>query len=106
MLLKQKFTNIGDNTIAIEFLDDMLASKLPGVGEATAERLKSNGISNCKEMRENFTLQQLQSICGNKTGQRLFDFCRGIDKRALSLSHVSCINYLTNILYANIYKSY
>ena len=79
----------GQYFLAAEGIDAFMVSRsvrdLPGVGYSTASKLKELGIESCSQLA-GLPLHQLQSEFGTKTGQMLYDYCRGIDSRELKLS--------------------
>nr|CAB3265528.1 DNA repair protein REV1-like [Phallusia mammillata] len=65
---------------AAEFIKDHPVKDLPGVGYATASRLVELGAATCGELQK-ISVDVLKKEFGNKTGQKLYDLCRGVDKR-------------------------
>lgn len=63
------------------FVAVLPVEKLFGVGKVTAAKLKRLGAHYCADLR-NWSMGDLQHHFG-KFGERLFDLCRGIDKRAV-----------------------
>lgn len=72
--------------LAQELLADHLTvlavDELPGVGRETAGKLGELGIRTCGDLR-NAGKGLLQRELGEKTGQQLYDFARGVDTRRL-----------------------
>jgi DNA polymerase-4 len=64
------------------FVAILPVDKLFGVGKVTAAKLKKLGAVTCADLRE-WPLPKLQQHFG-KFGERLFELCRGIDKREVS----------------------
>ncbi|EGD72743.1 impB/mucB/samB family protein [Salpingoeca rosetta] len=64
------------------YLRDEPIGNLPGVGWSTEKRLQQQGITACHQLRR-FRLHELQSEFGDKTGQALYNACRGEDTRPL-----------------------
>ncbi|XP_076765425.1 rev1 DNA directed polymerase isoform X1 [Xylocopa sonorina] len=60
---------------------------LPGVGWTTAHKLNSINVQTCAEL-QTISLATLQKEFGKKTGEILYNMCRGIDNSKLSLEHV------------------
>lgn len=58
-----------------------------GVGYSIAKKLKSRGIDTCRDMQEQ-SLGYLQKEFSRKTGETLYNMCRGIDNSKLNLDHV------------------
>lgn len=61
------------------FMKNLPISKVPGVGQVMAKNLKAMNISNCLELQQ-LTLLELYELFG-KFGEKLFHYCRGIDRR-------------------------
>ncbi|KAI8324694.1 DNA/RNA polymerase, partial [Martensiomyces pterosporus] len=61
---------------------DMKVNDLPGAGHTIEDKLAAHGIRAVADVRS-ASLQQLQTICGEKMGTRLYNFSRGIDDRVL-----------------------
>lgn len=61
------------------FVKDLLVDELFGVGKVTAEKLHDNGLKTCSDLQK-LSLAQLTAMFG-KLGERLYEQCRGIDKR-------------------------
>lgn len=55
---------------------------LPGVGWSMGQKLQTLGVETCTELQK-FSSQALQREFGPKTGRVLYQYCRGIDDRAL-----------------------
>ncbi|XP_017887122.1 DNA repair protein REV1 isoform X2 [Ceratina calcarata] len=60
---------------------------LPGVGWSTTHKLNSINIRTCAEL-QTISLATLQKDFGKKTGELLYNICRGIDNSKLNLEHV------------------
>lgn len=67
-----------------EFMSDQRVQDLPGVGYVTAHKLREAGVETCGQLRK-LPLSQLKSDFGSKTGQMLYNYCRGVDRRHLKL---------------------
>eukprot|EP01018_Ginkgo_biloba_P015505 Gb_33413 [translate_table: standard] len=63
-----------------QFLADLPINEFPGVGHALEEKLNSQNIHNCSELRK-FSKEALQRDFGSKTGDMLWHYARGIDHR-------------------------
>ncbi len=66
------------------FVAQLPVDKLFGVGKVTAEKLKRLGAYTCADLRA-WSPTQLQQQFG-RFGERLYELCRGIDKRAVEPS--------------------
>ncbi len=69
-----------------EFMLELPVRDLPGVGRKTARRLGELGASTCGQLRQ-LSLPQLKREFGTKTGQALYDHCRGRDDRKVETEH-------------------
>ncbi|KAI9026196.1 hypothetical protein DFJ74DRAFT_755613 [Hyaloraphidium curvatum] len=65
-----------------DFIVDLPADGLPGVGRETAARLAELGAVSCGDLRA-LGKSLLQREFGEKTGTMLYDFSRGVDTRKL-----------------------
>lgn len=75
---------------AQEFLNPLPIRELPGIGPKTAEILyKSNPIGNSLTIGDlnNYTLDQLKNLLGNKHGESTYYKIRGIDNSPISEFH-------------------
>ena len=59
---------------------------LPGIGRSLHSKLMEIGVTTCGDLKQ-VSLHDLQSKFGSRTGQSLFNHCRGIDNRQLKTSH-------------------
>ncbi|KAI8980544.1 hypothetical protein BDB01DRAFT_234843 [Pilobolus umbonatus] len=66
-------------------LSDQSVKELPGVGYAIAEKLSRMNVTTIYQLR-NCSLAELQSKLGQKMGQTLYNYSRGIDERELVLN--------------------
>uniref|UniRef100_A0A0P4VTD3 DNA repair protein REV1 n=1 Tax=Scylla olivacea TaxID=85551 RepID=A0A0P4VTD3_SCYOL len=69
------------------YMKDHKATELPGVGWSTGKRLEAEGLTTCGDLQK-CSLGQLQSLLGPRTGQSLYNYCRGVDTRAVKSEHV------------------
>ncbi|XP_071489120.1 DNA repair protein REV1-like [Diadema antillarum] len=65
-----------------DFIKTQPVKDLPGVGWSTSRRMESLSIKTCGDLQQ-ISLQALQKEFGPKTGQSLFNFCRGVDNRPI-----------------------
>ncbi|ORX58569.1 hypothetical protein BCR36DRAFT_409079, partial [Piromyces finnis] len=65
------------------FIKQFEVSDLPGVGWSIAKRFNDMNINNCGDLQK-LSLSTLQKEFGKKTGQKLYNLCRGIDDRELN----------------------
>ena len=70
---------------AWKFLGGQRVNDLPGVGYSTALKLKEMGVETCSQLRQ-LSAAKLKSDFGAKTGQILYNYCRGKDERQLKLA--------------------
>ncbi len=68
------------------FIQTLLVRKIPGVGKVTAQKLHHQGIATCAELQE-LSNETLIELFG-KFGNRLYDYCRGIDHRCVQSSRI------------------
>nr|XP_006819721.1 PREDICTED: DNA repair protein REV1-like [Saccoglossus kowalevskii] len=68
---------------AAEFIKTQLLKGLPGVGSSLNHRLETMGLTTCGELQDK-PLRMLQQEFGPKTGQSLYNYCRGIDERPIT----------------------
>lgn len=64
---------------ALEFLGDLLVQDLPGVAHSIGGKLEEIGVKFVKDVRE-LSKERLVSTLGPKTGEKLWDYSRGIDR--------------------------
>ncbi|VDO05507.1 unnamed protein product [Rodentolepis nana] len=63
-----------------EYLEDLPLAHLPGVGRQMVFRIaEAYGISTCGELLKTATHDQLSSLLGTKTSQRILQLCQGMD---------------------------
>ena len=65
-----------------KYLSEYCVRDLPGVGWSTSSKLEEMGITTCSALQR-LSLSQLQRDFGSKTGQVLYERCRGLDNRPL-----------------------
>ena len=78
----QHFLSAGETK---EFLSVQRVKDLPGVGYSTALKLREMGVETCGQLQE-LPIARLKSSFGSKTGQTLYNYCRGKDDRKLKLT--------------------
>ncbi|KAG8201801.1 hypothetical protein JTE90_027284 [Oedothorax gibbosus] len=64
------------------FMKTHKVGDLPGVGYTTSRKLEQLGAKTCSDLQA-WSLEKLQKEFGPKTGQSLFDRCRGNDSRSV-----------------------
>lgn len=69
-----------------DFVENLALKKIPGVGPKTTEKLASQGLITCADIR-NSSLEIIKPLVG-KFAQRLFDYSFGIDNRQVINSRV------------------
>ncbi|KAG7188595.1 hypothetical protein KM043_008225 [Ampulex compressa] len=72
---------------AASYIGPYNVQDLPGVGGTTSHKLKGLNVSTCAEL-QTISLSVLQKEFGKKTGDLLYNMCRGIDHSKLNLEHV------------------
>ncbi|KAL9642009.1 hypothetical protein ABK040_004063 [Willaertia magna] len=65
---------------AINFIQELSLNDIPTIGRKTNRKLQELGKNNCKDLLK-LTKTELQSILGNKKGETIFNYLRGIDNR-------------------------
>ncbi|KAK9677749.1 hypothetical protein RND81_11G164600 [Saponaria officinalis] len=74
----------GQCTIAPEKVDEYLLElpikSLPGIGRVLEEKLKRKGVQTCGQLRM-YSKDSLGKEFGIKTGEMLWNYCRGVDSR-------------------------
>ncbi|XP_057545804.1 DNA repair protein REV1 isoform X3 [Amaranthus tricolor] len=63
-----------------EYLLQLSIKSLPGIGHVLEQKLKKKGVQTCGELRM-FSKEALQRDFGAKTGEMLWNYCRGLDNR-------------------------
>ncbi|ERF69474.1 hypothetical protein EPUS_07289 [Endocarpon pusillum Z07020] len=64
---------------ALDFIGELLVHDLPGVAHSIGGKLEEIGVQYVKDIRS-LTKERLVSVLGPKTGEKLWDYSRGIDK--------------------------
>ncbi|KAJ3396896.1 deoxycytidyl transferase [Lobulomyces angularis] len=65
-----------------DFLNDLDVGELPGVGYHIKSKLNASGVFKCQDLQTR-SLFQLEHDFGQKTGEMLYKYCRGIDDRGI-----------------------
>ena len=63
-------------------MDDMVVGDLPGVGWTLKAKLKEIGVLLCRDLKA-ISKERLMRDFGQKTGETLYNSCRGVDTRML-----------------------
>jgi DNA repair protein REV1 len=63
----------------LEFLSDLSVQDLPGVAYSIGGKLEEIGVKFVKDVRQ-LTKERLISVLGPKTGEKIWDYSRGIDR--------------------------
>lgn len=63
----------------LDFLADLEVQDLPGVAYSIGGKLEEIGIKSIKDIRE-VTKERLINVLGPKTGEKIYNYARGIDK--------------------------
>jgi len=69
-----------------DFVQKFYLEDLPGIGEATVEKLHNLGITSVDDLKK-ISLTQLKKIFGEKSGTGLYNSARGIDEQPLKIVH-------------------
>ncbi|KAJ0798281.1 putative DNA-directed DNA polymerase [Helianthus annuus] len=67
-----------------DFLTELPVKALPGIGRALEEKLKGRRVTTCGELRM-MSKESLQKEFGQKTGDMLWNYSRGIDNRSVGI---------------------
>ncbi|XP_015925771.2 DNA repair protein REV1 [Parasteatoda tepidariorum] len=67
-----------------EFMKKQKVDDLPGVGYRTSKKFKQRGIVTCGDL-QNLSLAKLQQEFGPKTGESIYNKCRGVDNRVVQV---------------------
>ncbi|XP_043465500.1 DNA repair protein Rev1 [Leptopilina heterotoma] len=71
----------------LNFVGTLNVKDLPGVGYSTTSKLNAMQIKTCLDLQA-FEMFALQKEFGKKTGELLYNMCRGIDHSKLNMEHV------------------
>ena len=63
----------------LDFIGNLTVQELPGVAHSIGGKLEELGVKYVKDVRE-LTKERLMSTLGPKTGQKIWDYSRGIDR--------------------------
>lgn len=69
------------------FIKTVPVKELFGVGKVTEDKLYKLGVKTCEDL-QSISLQELIQWFGDKSGQRLFEQCRGMDERAVEPNRI------------------
>ncbi|XP_063987117.1 DNA repair protein REV1 isoform X2 [Diachasmimorpha longicaudata] len=69
------------------FIGELEIGEIPGVGWSTTHQLHEMNVKSCQDLQK-ITLGVLQEKFGKKSGEMLFNTCRGIDHSKLHTEHV------------------
>lgn len=67
---------------ALDFIGQLQVQDLPGVAWSIGGKLEDVGVKLVKDIRE-LTKERLTQILGPKTGEKLYEYSRGIDKQEI-----------------------
>ncbi|OWB73946.1 transferase activity protein [[Candida] boidinii] len=76
------------NQNLFKFLDEIEFKKLPGIGSSINNKLKNElklREINLKQIRELISKEKLIKLFGIKTGEMIFNYCRGIDNTKIDI---------------------
>lgn len=66
-------------TQVVEFLNDVKVRELPGIGSNIASKVEESlGTNKVGEIKE-VSRERLKNVLGEKTGEKLWGYCRGVD---------------------------
>ena len=69
-----------------EYIKSQPLQNLPGIGRSTFHKLKSKSYNLCGDLLF-MTKSELSDLLGPKTGETVYNFCKGKDSRDLILKH-------------------
>ncbi|RMZ91308.1 hypothetical protein DV736_g1467, partial [Chaetothyriales sp. CBS 134916] len=64
----------------LEFLGELVVTDLPGIAWSIGKKLEEIGVKYVKDIRD-LTKERLMNHLGPKTGEKIWDYSRGIDKQ-------------------------
>lgn len=67
----------------LDFIGQLEVTSLPGVAYSIGGKLEEIGIKFVKDIRE-FTKEKMMTSLGPKTGEKLWDYARGIDRKEVA----------------------
>ncbi|XP_038706963.1 DNA repair protein REV1 isoform X2 [Tripterygium wilfordii] len=67
-----------------EHLHQLPVEALPGIGHVLQEKLKQRNVSTCGQLRM-ISKDSLKKDFGTKTGEMLWNYCRGVDNRTVGV---------------------
>ncbi|KAH9605492.1 hypothetical protein KSS87_011868 [Heliosperma pusillum] len=67
-----------------EYLSPLRIKALPGIGRVLEEKLKNKGVQTCGQLRT-YSKDSLRKEFGIKTGEMLWNYCRGVDNRLVDV---------------------
>ncbi|KAL2939166.1 DNA repair protein REV1, partial [Bienertia sinuspersici] len=68
-----------------KYLLDLPIKSLPGIGHILEQKLKAKGVQTCGQLQI-FSKEALQRDFGTKTGEMLWNYCRGVDNRLVGVT--------------------
>ena len=80
-----QFICYGEKAVS-EYIQSQSVGDLPGIGRSTAEKLISKGYLKCQDLLQR-SKTDLSELLGGKTGETVFNFCRGRDDREFTVKH-------------------
>ena len=69
-----------------DYIKSQPIQNLPGIGRATFHKLESQQLKFCEDLLVK-SKAELSDLLGPKTGETIYNYCRGIDLRDLVLKH-------------------
>lgn len=67
------------NAMVVEFMSGVVVRELPGIGYNIATKVEEKlGTNKVSEVR-GFSKERLKTVLGEKTGEKLWGYCRGLD---------------------------
>lgn len=67
------------NAMVVEFMNNVIVRELPGIGKSIATKVEEKlGTNKVIEVR-GVSKQRLKNLLGEKTGEKIWGYCRGLD---------------------------
>ena len=71
----------------LDFIGSLAVTDLPGVAHSIGGKLEDLGIKLIKDIRET-TKERLTTVLGPKTGEKIWDYARGIDRTEVGVQEI------------------
>lgn len=71
----------------LDFIGELSVQNLPGVAYSIGGKLEEIGVTFVKDVRQ-LTKERLMTVLGPKTGEKIWDYSRGIDKTEVGVQEI------------------